>query len=139
MEIDAKNIGNVVAVGAWGSRGERLNEERTIPPVAKAQGGSTKKLGTEDQKSQHKFFGTNASKSGSNPEEVESMVQDIEEYLGMLKIDLNFKVDEKTGDVVVQVIDSKTGEMIRQLPPDDVLKFREKLKELRGVLFEETV
>lgn len=68
--------------------------------------------------------------------DLQGIVKDVEEYLSEMSIKLNFKIHKETGEVVVKVLNEKTGEVIRQLPPDDVLKLREKLEDLKGVLFD---
>lgn len=52
-----------------------------------------------------------------------------------MNVSLSFEVYDKTGDVVVKVINRDTKEVIRQIPPEDLLEITEKLEELRGVLF----
>jgi flagellar protein FlaG len=39
---------------------------------------------------------------------------------------------------VVNVTDNDTGELLRSLPGDAILKFAENLESLKGVLFDET-
>jgi flagellar protein FlaG len=42
-------------------------------------------------------------------------------YLEKLSRDLTFRVDDNTGDVVVTVLNSDTGEVVRQLPSEERL------------------
>jgi len=37
---------------------------------------------------------------------------------------LSFAVDLETGSTVINIIDDDTGEVIRQIPPDDILKLK---------------
>jgi len=81
----------------------------------------------------------NLEKGLLKPEEahkVNEMVGMIQEELEKLDVRLVFNVDEKTKDVVVKIVDPKTNEVIRQIPPEELLKVREKLDELVGILFE---
>jgi flagellar protein FlaG len=50
---------------------------------------------------------------------------------------LRFNVDDKTDTVVVKVVDEDTGKIIREIPPESVLKMRERLSEMNGLLLEE--
>ena len=68
--------------------------------------------------------------------ELDEMVGFIQEELEKLNVRLVFNVDEKTKDIVVEIVDPKTNEVIRQIPPEELLKVREKLDELVGILFE---
>ncbi len=49
----------------------------------------------------------------------------------------SFKFDEKSKEMVVQIIDKKTDKVIRQIPPEEFLKIRIAFKELiRGILLD---
>ncbi len=50
--------------------------------------------------------------------------------------ELSFRLDEEGGRVVVQVIDAKTGEVVRTLPPEDLGAKLKKLPDGRGVLLD---
>jgi flagellar protein FlaG len=51
---------------------------------------------------------------------------------------LHFSVDSASHRFVVNVTDNDTGELLRSLPGDAILKFAENLESLKGVLFDET-
>ena len=63
--------------------------------------------------------------SSVNPDsvadEVAIAVIKISEYVQNLQRDLQFNIDKESGRVVVRVIDSKTDELIRQIPSEEVL------------------
>ena len=48
--------------------------------------------------------------------------------------ELSFRMDQERGRVVVQVIDAKTGTVVRSVPPEDLAKSLRNLAEPRGVL-----
>jgi len=50
-------------------------------------------------------------------------------------VGLKFSVDEATGVTVIRVYDTETGDLIRQMPPDEALAFLKHYQEQRGVLF----
>ena len=47
---------------------------------------------------------------------------------------LSFRVDEATQEVVVSVIDPETKDVIRQIPPEELLRLAERLDSARGSL-----
>ncbi len=51
---------------------------------------------------------------------------------------LSFHVDDHTGSMVVEVTDSMTHEMIKQIPGEAVLAMRERLDEMVGLLLDRT-
>ncbi len=74
--------------------------------------------------------------------EIESAVDEISDFVQARNRDLNFSIDEKSDRSVVKVTDSESGEIIRQIPSEEVLALSERLKELQndvgtavGVLF----
>jgi flagellar protein FlaG len=52
--------------------------------------------------------------------------------------ELAFRLDPATHRVVVQVIDSKTKDVVRQYPPDESIQVLKQLRESRGLLLDET-
>lgn len=52
---------------------------------------------------------------------------------------ITFDVDEATGQSVVRVLNKETGELIRQLPPEEILILAAKMKQLSGLIFSQEV
>lgn len=52
--------------------------------------------------------------------------------------DLNFNVHRETSDLYVQISDGSSGELIKQIPGEEVLALRERLQELVGLMVDET-
>lgn len=48
---------------------------------------------------------------------------------------LAFSVDDELGEVVVKVMDTKTEQLIRQIPNEESLKFAKNLEGVLGVIF----
>ncbi|MCG5494660.1 flagellar protein FlaG [Ectothiorhodospira variabilis] len=76
-----------------------------------------------------------------NPAELEksvdAAVERINEFVQVVQRDLQFTVDDSTGRTVVKVMDSQSEEIIRQLPPDEILAVAAHLEEVRGLLVKE--
>jgi flagellar protein FlaG len=70
------------------------------------------------------------------PEAVAGAVERIREQVQNLQRNLNFSVDDSTGQVVVQVVDGESGTVVRQIPSEDILRLAERLDEMRSLLFE---
>jgi len=51
---------------------------------------------------------------------------------------MRFSVDESTEELVVQVIDGSTEEVVRQFPPEEVLSRLQAMEDLKGIIFEAT-
>lgn len=62
---------------------------------------------------------------------VESMKQMIE---SKAPNSLSFSVDDTTGKTIVKISDAQTGEMIRQIPSEELLEIARSLDKLQGML-----
>jgi uncharacterized FlaG/YvyC family protein len=49
---------------------------------------------------------------------------------------MRFSVDDSTEQLVVQVIDGQTEEVVRQFPPEEVLSRLQAMEDLKGLIFE---
>ena len=45
---------------------------------------------------------------------------------------LSFSVDVQTGSTVINIVDNESGEVIRQIPPSDILKLRQILRDQKA-------
>ena len=52
---------------------------------------------------------------------------------------LSFAVDDDTGTTVINIIDSENGDVIRQIPPEDLLKLRKKMGEIQGLILDRKI
>lgn len=68
-------------------------------------------------------------RSAADREQLQQAVQEINSVVQNLQRDLQFKVDTESGMTVISVIDSETKEVIRQLPPEEVLERAKRMDE----------
>ena len=73
-------------------------------------------------------------------------VEDAISTLEPVNRDLSFQIDKKSDTTIVSVVDSQSGDVIRQIPSEEFIKIAEKIKdmaensELRsGILFNSEV
>lgn len=72
--------------------------------------------------------------------EVKQAVSRLNEFVQNLRRDLQFRVDEDVDRVVVTVVDSESGEVIRQIPSEEVLAVAKSLEQAQqGLLLNERV
>lgn len=62
----------------------------------------------------------------------EQALSDISDFLQSTNRQLSFSVDEAADRSVVTVTDSESGDVIRQIPSEEVLKFAERINELQS-------
>ncbi|MEZ1315753.1 flagellar protein FlaG [Pseudomonas fluorescens] len=71
----------------------------------------------------------------SDQDKLKTAVQEIEKFVQSLKRNLEFSIDEPSGKVVVKVIATDSGEVIRQIPNEEVLKLANSLNDASSLLF----
>lgn len=81
--------------------------------------------------------------SGKRQEEqarkLEEAVKGVNDFFQSARRTLQFSLHGDTGRMVAQIKDEKTGEVIRQIPAEEVLELAKRLDELSGLLFKEKV
>ena len=67
-------------------------------------------------------------------EVVAKAAADIQQFVQSMGRNLSFSVDEVSGYHVVRVVNPSTGELVRQLPSDELLKIARDFERLNNVL-----
>ncbi len=73
-------------------------------------------------------------------EEGQKLVDELNEYMDDLQTSLGFSVtrdDENPAQIVFQIKDRKTDEIIRQIPSEEIQKIKDKMNELTGLLLDQ--
>lgn len=73
----------------------------------------------------------NQNNGGSQERDVEQAVEEVQSFLQVQNRNLAFSIDEDTRRSVVTVKDTESGDVIRQIPSDEVLRLAERIKELQ--------
>jgi len=68
-------------------------------------------------------------KSKIQPEEILDQIKSLTED-GAYSV--RFEKDQKNDQMVLRLVDIESGEMIRQIPPEEIISLTETLQELRG-------
>ncbi len=77
-------------------------------------------------------------KNGATAVSVEtanSAAQAFKSFVQDIQRNLDFSVDDSSGQVVVKVIDGESGKLIRQIPSEELLRLSERLEDMRSLLF----
>ncbi len=67
---------------------------------------------------------------------LEKAVTDMREFVQASQRNLDFSIDDSTGKVVVKVIATDSGEVIRQIPSETALKLAQNLSDASSLLFD---
>ncbi|MEH6910734.1 MAG: flagellar protein FlaG [Oceanicoccus sp.] len=63
------------------------------------------------------------------PQQLQTAVSKLNDYVQNVQRTLSFSVEEVTGITVVQVLDSETDELIRQIPAEETIKLAASIAE----------
>lgn len=72
----------------------------------------------------------------ANGLELRQFAEALEDVTLRLNSDVRLHVDDNTGRVIAQIIDCDTREIIRQIPPEELLHMAARLNDLVGLLFD---
>lgn len=73
-----------------------------------------------------------------SPEALATATGYINQQIQVFNRQISFEVDQNTRRIIVSVIDRETKEVIRQIPPAQVLRMVAALDELLGLVLDET-
>lgn len=65
---------------------------------------------------------------------IERIAEAMDNYVKSIQRDLDIRIDRETGTVMVKVLNRETGEVIREIPPEELLNLASKMEEVAGVL-----
>lgn len=132
MNSEITNVAKLVPVTA-------LRNKQTDPKAPALNVGAAKKpvneAGSEDKKTQTAvvMVGKKQQTEKQPPvDDVKSAAKEANSMLQAVNRNLEFKVDDSTSKVVVKIVDSKSGEVVRQIPSEEVLAFIKRMQELEG-------
>jgi len=67
---------------------------------------------------------------------IESATQDLQKIGNAFNRKLQFVMDHQSNQVIVKVIDKDTDKVIRELPPEELQRLHQNLKEAIGLIFD---
>lgn len=73
----------------------------------------------------------------STPVQVEVAVREVNAAFELRSIGLQFEIDRDTNKVIVKVVDRNSGEIIRQIPNEEVVRMAKAMRETPGLLVDD--
>ena len=74
-------------------------------------------------------------KPDKDSEPLENVVSDLNKLARELHRELQFSVDNDSGDTIIKVVDRETQEVLRQIPSEEIMQLRKRLEETAGLIF----
>ncbi len=72
-------------------------------------------------------------------QELNEAIKTLDIMMEIRQRSVQFEKDETSGTNIIRVIDDRTGEVIRQMPPDELLNFMRNLTKMLGNFLDEKV
>lgn len=73
-----------------------------------------------------------------SPQQISQAVEKIKAALPSDANSLQFSLDDHTGKTIVKVVDTQTGELIRQIPSEELLKIAQSVDKMQGLLLKQS-
>lgn len=77
--------------------------------------------------------------SATNYKKIKEEMDKLNDVLAAMDKNLRFKFHDQTDQLYVEVINTKTQEVIKSLPPEYMLELSVKMKELVGMIIDEKI
>ncbi len=72
------------------------------------------------------------------PSDLKTTIRDLQRVSETFNRRLSFSLNEKLGQVVVKVIDNDTDTVVREIPPAELQRVYERIREVIGLLFDKS-
>ena len=72
------------------------------------------------------------------PSDLKIAVRDLQRVCETFNRHLSFSITAKLGQVVVKVIDNDTDKVVREIPPTELQRVYERIREVLGLLFDKS-
>lgn len=109
------------------------NNSNDIVPINTAKIAAVKKIdaaqATSNLPDDGKKLPPQEKKAEATEENIGDAVKDINKHVQLIQRELQFSVDKDSGQTVIKVIDSKTKELIRQIPGEEALSVAQRISE----------
>lgn len=107
-----------------------------LPQIA--QKGNINKI-TENKDILNKELTDNIQKVSVSQEELNRMMEELRHKFNMLEKYLQIDIDKELEMPISKIIDMRTEEVIRQIPPEWIIDILRRMEELRGVFYSKEV
>ena len=71
-----------------------------------------------------------------NEEELQTVTEDLSKLMQSLNTDIKFSIHKASGRMMVRVVDSKTQEVLKEFPPEELLDTIGAIREYVGALLD---
>ena len=131
QDVGANGYTSPVKQGGFSARSSPESQkisDPTVPPLPEA---STVNGTAADAAEQ-----TTASPNPLTKEQMEKVTTDLNDFMQSLNTHIEFSIHEKSGRVMVKVVDIKTHDVLKEFPPEKLLDAIGAIRDYVGVLLD---
>ncbi|MFP3983942.1 MAG: flagellar protein FlaG [Desulfurivibrionaceae bacterium] len=116
-------------------------QKHDTPPVKPVSKNTESYSGKLDDQALHGKEARQEKNSSLSQEELEEAVKEIQSKFDTMNRSyiFGYHKHEETDNIVAQLTDRETEEVIKQIPSEEILKIREKIEDIMGLLFDKKV
>lgn len=112
-----------------GQDAQRINLTRREPRTER----------TENVRGKVKSLKENQLSAEELRDELEDKINDMNDIMETLDEKLSFELHDQTDRIMTRIIDIKTQEVIKEMPPEEMLDLAAKIHEMVGLIIDEEV
>lgn len=116
---------------AWQDKEIKKKREPRVKAIPESQ---LDELKASDKKEKEKL-----QKETPQQQNLEKLAEETNDALQRLKSEIKFCLSKETDDIVVQIVNRETDEVIREIPPEELVELKNKLREINGFLCDKKV
>lgn len=93
----------------------------------------------QNKKDEPSLFDPGINKPVPTKDELIHAVEEMNHVIDLVNKDLKFKLHEETERIMVKVLDRDSGEILKEIPPEELLDMLVSLKEAVGIFIDKYV
>ncbi len=113
-----------------------VGQEIRVREGQKSSGGEVHK--TSDKKNADQQVGQTLPESPSH-EQIQEMLSGLQETLQHVEPKIELSFDQELNQIIFRIVDEESGELLRTIPPEDVIELKRFFADHSGLFVEEKI
>ena len=128
QDVGASGYASPVKQGGFSVKSTPETVRKSVAPKLSSVAKSN---GTETEEEQ-----TTASQVSLTKEDLQTVASDLSDFMQSLNTDIEFSIHEKSGRMMVKVVDTKTHDVLKEFPPEELLDTIGAIRDYVGALLD---
>ncbi len=131
QDVGASGYTSPVKQGGFSARSSPESLKKSVSTVPKLS--SVAKTGGEEAEAGET---KTASSVSLTKDDLETVAADLSDFMQSLNTDIEFSIHEKSGRMMVKVVDTKTHDVLKEFPPEELLDTIGAIRDYVGALLD---